>query len=108
MILGEKAKRILFYSDPVDMRKSFNGLIGVTKGFLKEDPLSGDLFIFANRRGNYVKILFWARTGFCLYAKRLERGKFKFFGSEDKNEITKEQLSLLLDGIALGRRTQVR
>jgi transposase len=108
MILGEKAKRILFYSEPVDMRKSFDGLIGVTTGLLKENPLSGDLFIFVNRKCNYVKILFWDRTGFCLYAKRLDRGRFKFFGIEEKGEITQEQLSLLLDGIALGRRSQVR
>jgi transposase len=108
MILGEQAKRILCYSEPVDMRKSFDGLIGVTKGLLRENPLSGDLFIFVNRKCNYVKILFWDRTGFCLYAKRLERGKFKFFGEKEKNEITKEQLSLLLDGIALGRRTSMQ
>lgn len=108
MIVGERAKRILVYSLPVDMRKSFNGLIGVTKGLLKEDPLSGDLFVFSNRKGNYVKILFWDRTGFCVYAKKLERGKFKFFGDKEKSAITKEQLSLLLDGITLGRRTSLR
>jgi transposase len=108
MILGARSKRILFYSSPVDMRKSFDGLIGVTKGVLKEDPLSGDLFIFSNRKGNYVKILFWDRTGFCVYAKKLERGKFRFFGSEEKSEITKEQLSLLLDGIVLGRKSSMR
>jgi len=108
MIWGEKAKRILLYSEPIDMRKSFDGLVGVTKGLLKENPLSGDLFIFINRKCNYVKILFWDRTGFCLYAKRLERGRFKFFGGEGKHEITKEQLSLLLDGIALGRRSSMK
>ena len=108
MIPPLTVNRILFYAEPVDMRKSFNGLIGVTKQVLSEDPLSGDMFVFANRKGNYVKILFWDRTGFCLYAKRLERGKFKFFGSERVNEITKEQLTLLLDGIALGRRKRLR
>ena len=72
MIYVPEVKRILFYSEPVDMRKSFNGLTGVTRQLLDENPLSGDMFVFSNRKGNYVKILFWDRTGFCIYAKRLE------------------------------------
>ncbi|MCB0335139.1 MAG: IS66 family insertion sequence element accessory protein TnpB [Bdellovibrionales bacterium] len=108
MIYVPEVKRILFYSEPVDMRKSFNGLTGVTRQLLDENPLSGDMFVFSNRKGNYVKILFWDRTGFCIYAKRLERGRFKIFGSKRVNEITQEQLTLLLDGIALGRKRRVR
>jgi len=71
--------RILAYRESVDMRKSFDGLIALTRNVLNEDPLSGSLFVFHNRRGNMVKILIWDRTGFVLYAKRLERGKFKIF-----------------------------
>ena len=69
-------RRIFAYRDPVDMRKSFNGLTALVKGVLGDDPLSGNLYVFVNRRGNYVKCLYWDRTGFCLYAKRLEQGRF--------------------------------
>jgi transposase len=71
-------RRILAYGEAVDMRKAFGGLLGVVKGVLEEDPLSETLFVFVNRRGTYVKVLYWDRTGFCLFAKRLERGRFRF------------------------------
>ncbi len=93
-------RRVLAYSEPVDMRKSFNGLIALTRQALKEDPLSGTFYLFSNRRSNLVKILFWDRTGFCLYAKRLEQGRFRF----RSGEISTRELGLMLDGIALGGR----
>jgi len=93
-------RRILAYREPVDMRKSFNGLLALTAQVLKEDPLSGTFFLFTNRRRNLVKILFWDRTGFCLYAKRLEQGRFHFRAGE----LSARELELMLDGIALGRR----
>lgn len=93
-------KRIFACGEPVDMRKSFDGLIALTSHHLREDPLSGTLFLFSNRRANLVKILFWDRTGFCLYAKRLEQGRFRF----RSGEITQRELELLLDGIILGGR----
>ena len=90
------------------MRKSFDGLISVTRFSLKEDPLSGSLFLFLNRKQNYVKVLLWDRTGYVLYAKKLERGKFKVFLEEEKQVITEQQLSFLLDGIPVGRRRNLR
>ena len=71
-------RRILAYSEPVDMRKSFHGLVGLVQGLLGEDPLSGTLYVFTNRRRTHVKAVYWDRTGFCLLAKRLERGHFAF------------------------------
>src|SRR5690606_9399067 len=100
--------KIYVYREPVDMRKSFDGLISVTRFSLKEDPLSGSLFLFLNRKQNYVKILLWDRTGYVLYAKKLERGKFKVFLEEEKQVITEQQLSFLLDGIPVGRRRNLR
>ena len=76
-MLGAELGKIFAYGKPVDMRKSFNGLIALTKHTLVEDPLSGNLFVFINRRGNYVKILRWDRTGYTLFCKRLERGRFR-------------------------------
>jgi len=86
------------------MRKSFDGLVGLVQGTLHEDPLSGSLFIFLNRRGNYLKLVYWDRTGFSLFAKRLERGRFKLPGESDKQELTSRALELILDGIVLGGR----
>jgi transposase len=62
-------RRILAYSQPMDLRKSIDGLVGVVKSVLEEDPLSGSLFVFVNRRGNYVKLVGWDRTGWCLFAR---------------------------------------
>ena len=104
MFLSSAARRILAYSEPVDMRKSFNGLVALVQGVLKEDPLSGCLFVFFNRRGNYMKLVTWDRTGYCLFAKRLEHGRFRLPSGEKKQEISEQAFRLILDGIVLGRR----
>jgi transposase len=101
-------RRILAYREPVDMRKSFDGLIGVVQSVLSEDPLSGTLFVFFNNRGNYLKLIAWDRTGYCLFAKRLERGRFQLPSDETKQELSDRALELILDGIVLGRRRAMR
>ena len=95
-------RRILAYSKPVDLRESINGLVGLVKSVLAEDPLSGSLFVFVNRRGNYLKLVVWDRTGFCLFAKRLERGRFRLPGDAPTQELSTQVFQLLLDGIELG------
>ena len=97
-------RRILAYSTPVDLRKSIDGLVGVVKRVLEEDPLSGSLFGFVNRRGHDVKLVAWDRRGWCLVAKRLEQGRFHFPSAEAKQELSLQVFQLLLDGIALGGR----
>ena len=82
MILGQRIDRILAYTEVVNLRMSFDGLLGLVKGHLGEDPLSGTLYVFFNRRRNYMKGLVWHRTGYVLVAKRLERGKYSFQGSD--------------------------
>ncbi len=91
---------------PVDMRKSFDGLAEVVRAFLGRDPLSGNLFVFRNRGGHLVKILWWDRDGLAIYYKRLERGEFRFPRSgEVAVEITCEGLLQLLSGLdATGRK----
>ncbi len=108
MFLHALPRRILAYREPVDMRKSFDGLIGVVQNVLEEDPLSETLFVFFNRRASYVKILAWDRTGFSLFAKRLEKGRFRLPGEETRQELDDRTLKLILDGIPLGRRGRVR
>jgi transposase len=105
---GGGARRIFAYTRPTDMRKSFHGLLALVQQVFTEDPYSGSLFVFVNRRGNYLKILAWDRTGFALYAKRLERGRFVFPSSSTSQELSEQALRFLLDGIALGVRHAIR
>lgn len=104
MFSRRNVDKILAYGRPVDMRKSFNGLISLASRELKEDPLSGILFVFMNRNRNYLKSIYWDRTGYCLFAKKLERGKFNFPSAEEKQELSEQILKLILDGIKLGRK----
>jgi len=108
MILAQEVRRIFAYRHPVDMRKSFDGLVALVRHTLHQDPLSGSLYVFINRRGNYVKSVYWDRTGFCLFAKRLERGRFNVPGCTETLELSEQAFRLLLDGIVLGARTRMR
>lgn len=90
---------------PVDMRKSFDGLAEVVRNFLAHDPLSGNLFVFRNRGGHRVKILWWDRDGLAIYYKRLEQGEFQFpRANTPAVSITREQLLRLLSGSNLVER----
>ena len=90
---------------PVDMRKSFDGLAEVIRSFLGHDPLSGSLFVFRNKGGHLVKVLWWDRDGLAIYYKRLERGAFQFpTGNTPSVEIRPEQLLQLLSGKSVARR----
>lgn len=84
---------------PVDMRKSFDGLAEVVRSFLGRDPLSGSLFVFRNKAGHLMKILWWDRDGLAIYSKRLERGAFRWPRSNHTAvEISADQLLRLLSG----------
>jgi len=95
-------RQIWAYSEPVDLRKSIDGLVGVVKSLLEEDPLSGSLFVFVHRRRNYLKLVYWDRTGWCLFAKRLERGRFRLPSAARKQVLSVQVFQLLLDGLAVG------
>jgi transposase len=100
MFFPEGRLRVHLYGQPVDMRKSFDGLYALARHGLKQDPLSGHLFAFINRRATHIKVLYWDRSGFCLWAKRLEQGRFL---SDWRQVATQEMdwtgLKLLLEGI---------
>ncbi len=88
---------------PTDMRKNFDGLAALAKNKLELDPTSGELFVFTNKKKNYIKILYFDRTGYCIWAKRLEAGQYHtvFNNSEDvpRHTIDLTQLRFLLEGI---------
>ena len=97
--------RVFLYRLPTDMRKSFHGLVALTESALKQDPLSGSLFVFLNRRRDRIKILYWGQTGFCIWYQQLEKGTYQLpeelREEQEALEVTRSQLSLILDGIDL-------
>ena len=104
MFFPEGQIRVQVYGRPVDLRNSFDGLYALTRQALAQDPLSGQLFVFFNRRANQVKVLYWDRTGFCLWAKRLEAGRFvSDWSKASTRETDWTGLKLLLEGIEPGR-----
>ncbi len=100
--------RVFLCQQPVDMRKSFNGLAGSVEQHFNADPLNGHLYVFFNKRSTIVKILVWDRTGFCIYSKRLEQGRFKYQQSESAGPLDFARLLLILEGIDLAGSQQRR
>lgn len=84
------------------MRKSFDGLSGVIRNALQKDPLTGDIFIFLNRRRNQIKLLLFEGDGFSIYHKRLERGTYEIpDGGEDHLMLRYNELQFILQGVLL-------
>ena len=102
---------VYIYRLPTDMRKSFHGLVALTESALKQDPLSGSLFVFVNRRRDRIKILYWGQTGFCIWYQQLQKGSYQLPSEGELQEqatleVTRSQLSLILDGIDLSSARQ--
>ena len=94
------ATRIYLYRSPCDMRKSFDGLSGIVRSEMDQDPLSGSLFVFVNRRRTMVKLLYWDRDGLAVWFKRLERGCFTLPNAYTQDSlIERRHLNMLLEGI---------
>lgn len=96
--------RLFLFSGPADMRKGFDGLSGLVINKLKQDPLSGDIFIFINRARTLIKLLVWDQSGFAIWHKRLEQGTFEMPLIDSSNssvEINRQKLMLILEGISL-------
>jgi transposase len=92
--------RVWLAAGVTDMRKGFDGLATLIQQALTEDPFSGQIFVFRGRRGDLVKLMWWDGDGLCLFAKRLERGRFVWPRAETGAvHLTFAQLSMLLEGI---------
>jgi transposase len=106
MFLLSPHTKVFLARQVTDMRKSFRGLLTLTEALLMQDPASGHLFVFVNRRRDMLKILHWDGAGFWIWYRRLERGTFQVPALEASDErtgveLTPAQLSLILDGIDL-------
>lgn len=101
MLSLPNSTRVFLHREPVDFRKAHDGLCGVVRAGLGHDPLSGDLFVFLNRRRNRVKLLQWDGNGLWMHYKRLEKGTFRPLRSVAADGVTlsRAELSMLLDGI---------
>jgi transposase len=98
------ALRIFLAVEPADMRKGFDGLSQLVRDRIAQDPLSGHLFVFRNKRRDRIKILYWDRDGLALWYKRLEKGTFRFPEAKDgRVEVTPAEIAAILEGIDLTR-----
>ncbi len=102
--------RVYLCLTPCDMRKSFDGLHALVREHLELDAFAGHLFVFASRRRDRLKILYWDRDGFAVWSKRLEEGAYAMPGAataaEHRQEITAQELGALLSGIDLQQATR--
>jgi transposase len=104
--------RIFVCRRPMDMRKSFDGLSGAVIDVIDEDPQSGHLFLFFNKRRSMLKALCWEPSGYWVLSKRLESGQFQIFDRVSERsesfELASHELALLLEGLDLRGARRVR
>lgn len=109
MIWHGLSVRVFAYAAPADLRKGYDGLSALVRESLQRDPTSGDLFVFVSRNRIRAKVLLWDGTGLCVFAKRLEQGRFAALWERAEGlqvELTSAELSLFLEGCELvGRRS---
>lgn len=106
MIAVPSQVQVFLYRRPTDLRRSFHGLVALAESEVKQDPLSGSLFVFLNRRRDRIKILYWGQTGYCIWYQQLQKGTYQIPDHDSlvdsvTLEVTRSQLSLILDGIDL-------
>jgi len=110
VIGSSRAVRVFAYAGPVDMRKSYEGLGALVRNELRRDLLSGELYLFTNRRRTRAKVLLFDGTGLCIYMKRLDKGQFAKLWRDERDgcgalSLTMSELTLFLEGSHLvGRR----
>ncbi len=106
MLSLSAATRVFVAVTPVDLRGSFNALSGLVQKVLQQDPLTGQLFVFTNRRRNRLKVLFWDGSGLWVCAKRLEKGRFSWPTSEQPSALLRpEELTALVCGLEVRAKT---
>ncbi len=102
MLTRPSGSRIFVAREAVDLRKSYDGLAALVEGTFERSLVTGDLFVFINRRANQVRVLYWDRDGYCIWMKRLESGTFRRASAADGRalvEVDIGELMMLLEGI---------
>ncbi len=102
MFFPEQQVRVFLYGQPVDMRRSYDGLHALARHGVQQDPLSGHLFAFRGKNATLLKILFWDGNGLCLFTKRLDRGQFVWPRLTEHGStvtLSAAQLAMLIEGI---------
>ena len=101
MLSFRPGTRIFISTEPTDMRKGFDGLSAIVEHAWGANPLSGDLFVFANRRQTLLKMIYWDADGYAIWYKRLERGTFRIPRptTDGRIELTAAKLAMILEGI---------
>lgn len=102
--------RVYLAAEPTDLRKSFDGLSALVTARFGKDPVCGHLFVFRNRRGDQIRVLFWDRTGFAIFGKKLASGRFHLArevpAGASSVEVESAELLLMLEGIDLAKSTR--
>jgi transposase len=104
LITLPRTVRVWAYGKPVDLRKGYNGLVGLVENDLRSDVMGGDLYLFVNIKRTGCKVLLWDGTGLCIFMKRLERGRFAdLWSARDGGAVrmTSSELTLFIEGCAL-------
>lgn len=105
MFFPEGRIRVHLYGQPCDMRKSFDGLSALARNALGRDPMDGSLYVYVNRKATQMRVLYFDRSGYCVWGKRLEAGKFlSDWRAVHTREMNWTELKLLIEGIEIGRR----
>lgn len=109
--------RVFLCAQPTDMRRSFDGLCALVVGVLEQEPTCGHLFVFRNRRGDLLKVLWWDRDGYAIFYKRLEKGAFRLPAPEalaggaahgGRIEIEPREFAMVLEGFELSNLRKLR
>ena len=104
MLSFPSAVRLYLCREAADMRRSFDGLALMVQCVIDQDPLSGHVFIFRNKRGNMLKLLYWDRDGYAIWYKRLEKGRFSWPDQVgEQATLDHRALSMMLEGIEPAR-----
>jgi transposase len=102
MFVGDQIQ-ILLCAEPVDMRKGAESLAGLVRDVLREEPLSGTLFVFYGKNKERVRVLYWHHNGFAMWTKRMQDGKFYFPEGKGGLALTRSALRMILEGVDLKR-----
>jgi transposase len=106
MLTLSAGARVYLAAEPVDLRRGHDGLCALVRGALGLDPFAGNFFVFIGKRGDRVKVLFWDRSGFVVYYKRLSRGRFRLpriAPGADRVVLDSTELAMLLGGFDVAR-----